>query len=99
MSYGFAPSVGAYFRNQWMELKNSDPQAWEEIYNQRTTVERFNSHVKERLGLERNVCVKGIKRIDVYADLFWIAEIATALTRVQNGVTESLLRANQRELF
>jgi hypothetical protein len=99
MRHGFAPSVGAYFRNKWMELKNRDPQTWQEVYNKRTAVERFNSHVKERLGLEREVCVKGIKRIDVYTDLFWIAELATALTRVQNGVAESLLRANQRELF
>lgn len=82
-----------------MAFKEENPQMWVEIYNQRSAVERFNSHVKEQLGLERNVRVKGIKRIEVYTNLFWIAEIAAALTRVQNGIVKSLLKANQRELI
>jgi hypothetical protein len=65
----------------------------------RTTAERFHAHIKDQLGLERNLRVKGIESIEVYTNLFWIAEIAAALTRVQNGIKTSLLRANQRDLY
>lgn len=61
--------------------------------------ERLHSHVKEQLGLERNLRVKGLESVEVYTNLFWIAEIAAALARAQNGVRTSLLRANQRDLF
>ena len=98
LSHGVVDPVGAYFRNQWLELKERDPEAWKRIYDKRTTAERFHSHVKEQLGLERNLRVKGIEPIEVYTNLYWIAEIAAALTRVQNGIKASLLRANQRDL-
>lgn len=43
--------------------------------------------------------VGGIEAVEVYTDLFWIAEIATALTRVQNGADNARLKANLRELY
>ena len=98
-AHGVIDSVGAYFRNQWFELKERDPEKWQKIYDKRTTAERFHSHVKEQLGLERNLRVKGIESVEVYTNLFWIAEIAAALTRVQNGIKAPLLRASQRDLF
>jgi hypothetical protein len=98
LSHGVIDQVGAYFRNQWFELKERNPEAWQKIYDKRTTAERFHSHVKEQLGLERNLRVKGIESVEVYTNLFWIAEIAAALTRVQNGIKTPLLRANQRVL-
>jgi len=99
LAHGVIDSVGAYFRNQWFELKERDPEKWQKIYDKRTTAERFHSHVKEQLGLERNLRVKGIESVEVYTNLFWIAEIAAALTRVQNGIRTPLLRACQRDLF
>lgn len=98
LSHSVIDQVGAYFRNQWLELKERDPEKWQRIYDKRTTAERFHSHVKEQLGLERNLRVKGIEPVEVYTNLFWIAEIACALTRVQNGIKAPLLRANQRDL-
>jgi len=99
LSHGIIDSVGAYFRNHWLELKGREPEKWQKIYDKRTTAERFHSHVKEQLGLERNLRVKGIESVEVYTNLFWIAEIAATLTRVQNGIKASLLRASQRELY
>ena len=99
LAHGVIDSVGAYFRNQWFELKERDLEKWQKIYDKRTTAERFHSHVKEQLGLERNLRVKGIESVEVYTNLFWIAEIAAALTRVQNGIKAPLLRASQRDLF
>lgn len=52
--------------------------------------------MKEQLGLERNMHVKGIDSIETYSNLFWIAEKAATMTRVQNGVREKLLGANGR---
>jgi hypothetical protein len=98
LAHGVVDSVGAYFRNQWFELKERDPEKWQKIYDKRTAAERFHSHIKEQLGLERNLRVKGIESVEVYTNLFWIAEIAAALTRVQNGIRKSLLKANQRDL-
>jgi len=50
----------------------------------------------QQLGLERNLWVKGIESVEVYTTLFWIAEIAAALTRAKNGVSARLLKANRR---
>jgi len=99
LAHGVVESVGAYFRNSWMEVKKRWPEKWQRIYDRRTIAERFHSHVKEQLGLERNLRVKGIESVEVYTNLFWIAEIAAALTRVQNGIKAPLLRASQRDLF
>jgi hypothetical protein len=99
LSHGIVDPVGAYFRNQWLELKEKEPEKWQKMYDPRTTAERFHAHVKEQLGLERNLRVKGIESVEVYTNLFWIAEIAIALTRAQNGVRTNLLKANQRDLF
>jgi hypothetical protein len=99
LAHGVVEQVGAYFRNQWMEVKNRWPEKWQKIYDRRTVAERFHSHVKEQLGLERNLRVMGIESVEVYTNLFWIAEIAVALTRVQNGAKEGLLKANQRDLL
>jgi hypothetical protein len=99
LSHNQSEAVGSYFRNEWLEIKKRRPKQWQEIYDKRTIVERFHAHIKEQLGLERNLKKRGIEAVETYTNLMWIAEIACALTRVQNGVTESLLRANQRELF
>lgn len=96
LSHGVVDSVGAYYRNDWMKMKEKEPKEWQRIYNKRQSSERFHAHVKEQLGFERNLRVKGIESVEVYANLFWIAEVATALIRMQNGVTRSELRANQR---
>ena len=99
LSHGVVESVGAYFRNEWLKMKEKEPKEWQQIYNKRQSSERFHAHVKEQLGLERNLRVKGINSIDVYTNLFWIAEIAAALTRVQNGTESSLLRLSRRDIF
>ena len=96
LSHGVVESVGAYFRNQCLETKSRDPESWQEIYNMRQSSERFHAHPKEQLGLERNLRVKGVDAIDVYTNLFWISECATALTRAQNGLSRPRLMANQR---
>jgi hypothetical protein len=98
LSHGQTDAVGAYFRNEWLELRKRRPKQWHEIYDKRTIVERFHAHIKEQLGLERNLKKKGIEAVENYTNLFWIAEIACALTRVQNGTYRNLLRANQRDL-
>lgn len=99
LAHGQTEVVGAYFRNEWLELRKRRPKQWHEIYDRRTIVERFHAHIKEQLGLERNLKKKGIEAVETYTNLMWIAEIACALTRVQNGTYRNLLRANQRELF
>lgn len=99
LAHGVIDSVGAYFRNRWLELREREPEKWKKTYDKRTTAERFHAHVKEQLGMERNLRVKGIESIEIYTNLFWIAEIAAALTRVQNGVRSGLLGASQRDIF
>jgi hypothetical protein len=99
LSRGHTAPVGAYFRNEWLEFRRRHSKQWHQMYDKRTIVERFHAHIKEQLGLERNLKVRGQEAVEIYTNLFWIAEIACALTRVQNGVKTNLLRANQRELF
>jgi hypothetical protein len=99
LSHGQTDAVGAYFRNDSLELRRRKPKKWHEDYDRRTTVERFHAHVKEQLGMERTLRKRGQESVEIYTNLFWIAEIACALTRVQNGKYRNLLRASQRELF
>jgi len=99
LSHNQTEAVGSYFRNEWLEIKKRRPKQWQEIYDKRTIVERFHAHIKEQLGLERNLKKRGIEAVETYTNLMWIAEIACALTGVQNGTHRNLLRANQRDLF
>ena len=95
---GSIEPVGAYYRNQWMWFKASFPDEAQRIYNQRTEVERYHSHLKNQRHIEESLNVKGLHKVKIYVTTFWIAQHALALTRLQQGVSEGLGHCNQRIL-
>jgi len=56
----------------------------------RNRSESTNGHLKNQLGLEKNV-PKGGKRVKRHAAMCILADLLVALTRVQNGKTSNLV--------
>ena len=52
---------------------------WQKLYNKRTTVERCFGRLKEHLGLETGLNVRGIKKVESHAYLCAIIMIATII--------------------
>lgn len=52
---------------------------WQSLYNKRTCVERCFGRLKEHLGLETGLNVRGIKKVETYAFLSAITMIASVI--------------------
>jgi hypothetical protein len=81
--------VGAWCRNRAMERFREDPDAYLKEYHKRSKSESTNSHLKEKLDLERGV-PKGAAKAERHVLLCVLARNMVALTRLQHGVTENL---------
>ena len=81
--------VGAYIRNKAMESYEADPRSYLKKYHRRNRSESTNSHLKEKLDLERGI-PKGKTRAKSHVELCVLARNLVALTRLQQGVTENL---------
>jgi hypothetical protein len=81
--------VGAYLRNKAMERFEADPKSYLKGYHRRNKSESTNSHLKEKLDLERGI-PKGKTRAKSHVELCVLARNLVALTRLQQGVTENL---------
>jgi hypothetical protein len=81
--------VGACLRNKAMERFEADPKSYLKGYHRRNKSESTNSHLKEKLDLERGI-PKGKTRAKSHVELCVLARNLVALARLQHGVTESL---------
>jgi hypothetical protein len=82
--------VGAYFRNQAMIRFEEDPENYLKNCHLRNRSESTNGHLKNQLGLEKNV-PKGEKRVKRHAAMCILTNLLVALTRAQNGKTSNLV--------
>lgn len=96
VAHGVYKCIGAHYRNEWMKYWEKNPEEAKKKYNERTDVERKHSHLKNAMKLEQNLNVKGLDRVKIYVKEFWIAQMAIALTRLQNGVKEGLSNCGER---
>jgi hypothetical protein len=87
---GDTEHVGAYFRNQAMIRFEKDPEHYLKNCHLRNRSESTNGHLKNQLGLEKNV-PKGGKRVERYAAMCILVNLLVALTRVQNGKSSNLV--------
>ena len=82
--------VGAYFRNIHVKKYEVNKDLQKEIIQGRNENEGFNSYLKQRVGFECELPRKGEKEAFFHTTLCLLALNMVALTRLQNGVTESL---------
>ena len=68
--HSYYEEVGAYFRNQWLKIKQENPEEYERIYHRRNVSENLHSILKEQLLFDKNLNVKGFKAIEFYARQF-----------------------------
>jgi hypothetical protein len=81
--------VGAWLRNKAMEIYEADPKSYLKKYHRRSRSESTNSHLKEKLDLERGI-PKGKRGAERHVELCVLARNLVALNRLQHGVTENL---------
>jgi hypothetical protein len=81
--------VGAYIRNKAMESYEADPKSYLKEYHRRNRSESTNSHLKEKLDLERGIS-KGKQKAEQHVRLCVLARNLVALNRLQHGVTKNL---------
>ena len=67
-----------------------DPESYVRRSHLRNRSENTNGHLKNQLGLEKNV-PKGRKRVGRHATVCILAKLLVALTRVQNGIIDNLV--------
>jgi hypothetical protein len=86
--------VGAYFRNEWWRVRQTDEQRYSRIYHRRNASENLHSILKDQLLMDKNLNVKGYDAIEKYIEQFMLTLTYVAFTRVENGVTDGLTRVN-----
>jgi transposase len=72
-----------------MESYEADPKNYLKKYHRRSRSESTNSHLKEKLDLERGI-PKGKQKAEQHVRLCVLARNLVALNRLQHGVTENL---------
>jgi hypothetical protein len=92
--HGYYEEVGAYFKNQWLKVKQENPEEYERIYHRRNVSENLHSILKEQLLFDENLNAKGFEAIEFYTRQFLVTLLFVALTRVENGVSEGLAKVN-----
>jgi len=94
MKYEKWDSVGAYFRNQFLEKwlkwqeekKNGDHIA----YHDRNAAEGYHGFVKKYLNLQNYFDYRGIRNVSRHVMWTYLSILGIALARAQNGITDNL---------
>lgn len=84
--------VGAYFWNRHLHEWEKKPDEIQKEYNERGTVERFHSVLKQQLNIEKFNDKQNIDRVENHVLMCYISLLCVALCRVQNGITEGLIQ-------
>ncbi len=62
----FLEPVGAYYRNIVMERAQKNPEAMKKDKGKRQLAESINNHLKNDLGLQKELRVKGRKKVHTH---------------------------------
>ena len=95
---GIYDCVGSYHRNQWFNLKMTEPFKYIEIYSKRNHCENLFSILKEQLGFENNLvgnAWKGWDKLNIYTSQFLIGLVVVALIRLENGISDGLMKISE----
>lgn len=82
--------VGAYYRNIVMEKALKDPEAMKKDKGKRQIAESNNNHLKNDLGLQKALRVKGMKKVHIHFTVGCVFLLLVGLHKLRNGVTKAL---------
>jgi hypothetical protein len=82
--------VGAYYRNIVMEWAQKNPDAMKKDKGKRQLSESINNHLKNDLGLQKNLRVKGRKKVHTHISMGCVFLLLVGLHKMRHGVTTDL---------
>lgn len=82
--------VGAYYRNIVMERAQKNPEAMKKDKGKRQLAESINNHLKNDLGLQKGLRVKGRKKVHTHVSVGCIFLLLVGLHKMRHGVTTDL---------
>jgi hypothetical protein len=83
--------VGAYHRNAVMERAEADPVGMKKDKGKRQISESINDQLKNDLGLQDSLRVKGIEKVHIHNTMGCVFLLLMALHKLRNGVTTGLI--------
>jgi len=86
----FLEPVGAYFRNIVMGAAEKDPEGMKKDKGKRQWAESINNHLKNDLGLQEGLRVKGMRKVHIHDTLGCIFLLLIGLHKVRNDVIKDL---------
>jgi len=82
--------VGAYYRNIVMERAKKDPEKMKKDKGKRQLSESINNHLKNDLGLQDDLCVKGLKKVHIHDTLGCVFLLLVGLHKIRHGEKRNL---------
>jgi hypothetical protein len=82
--------VGAYYRNIVMKLAQENPEILKKDKGKRQLAESINNHLKNDLGLQKELRVKGRKKVHIHISMGCIFLLLMGLHKLRHGVTTNL---------
>jgi len=82
--------VGAFHRNMVMERVRMDPEGLKKDKGKRQVAESMNDQLKNDLGLQNSLRVKGIEKVHIHNTMGIVFLLLAALHKLRNGVTAGL---------
>jgi len=86
----FLEPVGAYYRNILMEWAQKNPEAMKKDKGKRQLAESINNHLKNDLGLQKGLRVKGRKKVHTHVSMGCVFLLLVGLHKLRHGVTTDL---------
>jgi hypothetical protein len=82
--------VGAYYRNIIMEWAQKNPETMRKDKGMRQIAESINNHLKNDLGLQKGLRVKGRKKVHNHFSMGCVFLLLMGLHKLRHGVTTNL---------
>lgn len=83
--------VGAYYRNAVMDKAKRVPKLMEMDKGKRQLSESINNHLKNDLGVQKNLRVKGLKKVHIHDTLGCIFLLLIGLHKIRHGEKSNLV--------
>ncbi len=78
------------YRNIVMKRANKNPEAMKKDKGKRQLAESINNHLKNDLGLQKSLRVKGSKKVHTHISMGCVFFLLVGLHKLRHGVTTNL---------
>ena len=82
--------MGAYYRNAVMNKAKIDPEWIKRDKGKRQLSESINNHLKNDMGLQKNLRVKGLKKVHIHDTLGCAFLLLIGLHKIRYGEKNNL---------